>query len=503
MTPVTILCTARVKTFPGWNPSVRKLAVMKVFAFGLLVLSTSLHAQEKSFDPDRKYHPDSLKSWTIDVMEELGKKHPGFYWYTTKPEFDAIIDSTVQTITDSLNEFAYYRKLKPLFAQVGCVHTSVSLSKEYERHLDKTFLLMPLELFVDDQKKVFVAKVYSTGKEIQPGAEVVSIDGVPIITVVNTLYNAIPADGFNEVEKKLLLSHKFAFWYQTILQCSNTFNVETIMNGAREVHTLQGVAKNVFPSDADLESADIPQLKFEIRRQTGILTIHSFAKTTINRNHQNFKRFIKDTFKEIRKSEVKNLILDLRYNTGGTDGNAALLASYFFDKTFRYWDRIEVTEAIAKEIKGVHRLFYRNPVKRDSTYQWWKTWVTNEFNYYEPQKPARNNFGGRTYLITNGLCLSSCSDLVAVLSSNGRTEVIGQETGGGFQGNTSGMTPKVTIPTGLVIAVPLQKYTNAVDLTKNFGRGTIPDHIVTPTLDNWIRKADPELELALRLVGSD
>jgi C-terminal processing protease CtpA/Prc len=476
---------------------------MKVLAFGLLVLSISLHAQEKTFDPTKKYHPDSLKSWTNDVMAELGKKHPGFYWYTSKPEFDAIIDSTVQTIKDSLNELAYYRKLKPLFAQVGCGHTGVSLSKDYERHLENTFLLMPLELYVDDEKRVFIAKVYSTGKEIQPGAEVVSIDGVPIVTVVNALYKAIPADGFNEVEKRLLLSHKFAFWYQTILQDSNTFNVETTMNGAREVHTLQGVSKSVFPSDADLQSSNIPQLKFEIRDQTGILTIHSFAKTTIKRNGQNFKRFIKGTFKEIRKSEVKDLILDLRYNTGGTDGNAALLASYFFDKTFRYWDRIEVTEAIANEIKGFHRLFYRKPVKRDSSYRWRKTWVTNEFNYYEPQKPARSNFVGRTYLITNGLCLSSCSDFVAVLSSNGRVEVIGQETGGGFQGNTSGMMPRTTIPTGLVIRVPLQKYTNAVDLTKNFGRGTIPDRQVTPTLDNWIRKADPEMELALRLAGAD
>jgi hypothetical protein len=40
-------------------------------------------------------------------------------------------------------------------------------------------------------------------------------------------------------------------------------------------------------------------------------------------------------------------------------------------------------------------------------------------------------------------------------------------------------------------------------LTKNFGRGTIPDRQVTPTLDNWIRKADPEMELALRLAGAD
>jgi hypothetical protein len=53
------------------------------------------------------------------------------------------------------------------------------------------------------------------------------------------------------------------------------------------------------------------------------------------------------------------------------------------------------------------------------------------------------------------------------------------------------------------VTVPLQKYTNAVDLTKNFGRGTIPDYQLTPTFDDWVNKKDIEMEFVLQLIKRD
>ena len=78
--------------------------------------------------------------------------------------------------------------------------------------------------------------------------------------------------------------------------------------------------------------------------------------------------------------------------------------------------------------------------------------------------------------------------------------MVGQESGGGYQGNTSGMMPKTKIPTGLEITVPLLKYTNAVDPMVNIGHGTIPHHAVAPTLDDWIEKKDVEMEFVMQLI---
>jgi hypothetical protein len=477
---------------------------MRLLIFGLLVLlTTNLTAQENQFNIDKKYHPDSLRHWTKSIMDGLSLKHPGFYRYTSKEIFDHLTDSTAQTISDSLNQLEYYKKLKPLFAKIGCLHTSVTLSSDYYPYFDKTPTLLPFEVFIGENSHVFIAKNHSSNNEIQAKSELLSINRKPINEIIRTLFNSIPSDGKNETLKVLVLNHHFALWYQTIIEASEYFDVEILADGKVIETRVKGVTKEVFPTMESLESADKKQLDFVVNDGIGILTVHTFAKSVIKKNGQNFKRYVKATFKELKSKRINDLVIDLRYNTGGTDGNAAFLASYFFDASFRYWEKIEVTEAIAKEIKGIYKLFYKKPVQKDNSFYWRKTWVTKEFDYYETQKHAKNSFTGKTYLLTNGLCMSSCSDFIAILQHNKKAKVVGQETGGGFQGNNSGMMPTAKIPTDLIVTVPLQKYTNAVDLTKNFGRGTIPDYQLTPTFDDWVNKKDIEMEFVLQLIKRD
>lgn len=433
-------------------------------------------------------------------MKELSKKHPGFYRYTSKEKFDFIIDSTAQTITDSLTELGYYRKLKPLFAQIGCLHTGVSLSQAYQRYLDSSPTLLPLEIFIDSNKNVFISKSYDSTQNISIGSELLSINGTPTPIILNQLLPNIASDGYNETEKILLLNHRFAFWYQAMIDLPDAFTIELQTEGGSKTYTLKGVSKDVFPTLKSLENNYTKPLEFEVNEGIGVLKVHSFAKTAIKAKDQNFKKFIKAVFQQLKKEHIEHLVLDLRYNSGGTDGNAVFLAKHFFNQPFRYWDKIEVTEAIAKEIKGLNRLFYKRPRQKGDSYHWQKSWLTSEFDYYEVQKPAKNAFTGKTYLLTNGLCMSSCADFVAVLSHNQKAKIIGQETGGGFQGNTSGMMPHATIHTGLRITIPLQKYTNAVDPGKNFGRGTLPDYEIVPTFEAWVNKKDLEMEAVMKLI---
>jgi len=465
--------------------------------------STSLFSQEKrTFLPEEKFPPDSLKKWTNDLMKELSESHPGFYRYTSKKEFDSVINTTVNNFKYSLNTIEYYRTIKPLIAQIGCLHTSLSLSKQYEKKFDEKSNLIPIEVFIDTNNKVFITKNHSSNKNIKLKSELLSINGKSINEILNILIKSIPSDGYNSTVKKLLLNHRFAYWYRTMIDLSETFEIKTKINSSLQTFNLNGVASSKFESIESLQSVNSEQLAFDINDNTGILTIKSFAKTDIKNNGQNFKRYIKSVFKELDKKLIGNLIIDLRYNSGGTDGNAVFLTSHFFDKSFRYWDKITVTEKVAKQITGMNNIFYPKPEKIDSTYIWKGALLSKEFDYYKPQKPSRNNFKGKVYIITNGLCMSSCSDVVAILSHNKKAIIVGQETGGGFQGNTSGMMPTEEINGNMTITIPLQKYTNAVTLKKNYGTGTVPDFIVNPTIKEWMNKVDIEMELVKNLIKS-
>ena len=96
--------------------------------------------------------------------------------------------------------------------------------------------------------------------------------------------------------------------------------------------------------------------------------------------------------------------------------------------------------------------------------------------------------------------MSSAADFIAILSDNEKAKVIGEESAGGYQGNTSGLMPEAIMDVGFVVTVPLNKYINAVDPTKNIGRGTIPDYPVTISLEDWISKKDVVKAAAFDLI---
>ncbi len=460
--------------------------------------------QNTEADFNKKYHQDSIKKWTSDLLDGMKTGHPGFYWYTPKERFDVIIDSTLQTVTDPLNTLEYYRKIKPLIAQIGCLHTTIALPEVYEKAMEETKTYIPLEIFIDENRKVFITKNHTENKSIPVKGELLSINGKPIASIINTLVKAIPSDGYNETEKILALNLRFPFWYQSMIEMTDMFTVKVASGDTTKEYTIQGITPEVFPSYEKLASTNKEQLSFEIKNGVGILKIQTFAKTLIKEHGQNFKGFIKDVFKTLEDQKIENLMIDLRYNTGGTDSYAALLASYFFEEEFRYWDRIEVTENIANQVsKGAAKLFYSKPEKKDSTYLWKGALLTKEFKYYKPQKPAKHNYKGNTYLLTNGFCMSSAADFIAILSDNKKAKVIGEESAGGYQGNTSGLMPQVTMTAGFVVTVPLNKYINAVDPTKNIGRGTIPDYPVTISLEDWMSKKDVVKAFAFDLIHKE
>lgn len=443
-----------------------------------------------------KFPADSVQQGARELFAELSLKHPGFYRYHAKPVMDAFIDSTLQTMRDSLTEVQIYRKLKPVIAKIGCSHTDISTSAAYKNRLKAKPTLLPLQVLVQGQR-AFITKNHSPDAALPIGSELLKINGRPVAAVIGQLLAAIPADGYNESEKLLLLQHKFAEWYRAICEVTERFQLTVGTEGGEKEYLLQGVASTVFPLPVSMQGE---RLSFHMQESLAVLTIRSFARSEIKAAGQHYKSFLGKAFKTLHNQQVPSLVLDLRYNTGGTDAHAALLCSYLMNKPYRYWNRIEVTKAFAESIKGLAGFIYGRPTPTDSLYQWKKSKFTREFDYYEPQKPAKYSYPGKLYVLINGLCLSSCSDLTAVLSHHKRAVFVGQETGGGYQGNTSGLMPEVKLPTGLTVTVPLLKYTNAVTPGVNHGRGTMPDHPVEPTLQAVIAGIDLEMKHVLNLI---
>jgi hypothetical protein len=469
----------------------------------VVLTTTTLYSQDINAENyEKKYPPDSLRVWTLNTLDEVIESHPGMYRYTSKETFDDLIHTTLQSINDSLTTLAYYRKLKPLFAKIGCLHTSVTLSDPYRNYYEGTLKFIPIGIFIDSNKKVYITENYSTAQSIPLKSEIIAINNQPIAAVLDTLYEAIPSDGYNQTLKSFLLNHTFPLWYQSILSTSNTYRIDVKENGRNKTYHLEGISRDELPSLEIDDTENVP-LEFEIKDSIGYLTIKTFSHSMIKYNEQKFKKFIKIAFEKLQQHEVENLIVDVRGNTGGTDGYAAYLTSFFFDKPFKYWQHpVELTKPMGESFKTWYGIFYKMPKKIGDVYQWkgMHGWLSKAFSYYKTQKPARHNYKGNVYLLTNGACMSSCADVVAILSHNKKAKVVGEETGGGYQGNTSGMMPTMNIQPNLTMTIPLQKYTNAVDPSIHIGRGTIPDYPIIRTLDDWMNEKDMQLESVKQLI---
>ncbi len=479
-----------------------RLLLLIIAVFSLVQLSVAqLPVSKFAY---QKFSADTVKQTIDEITNELSLKHPGFYRYTSKQDFNKYIDSIKFTIKDSLTELGAFLKLKQIIAKINCLHTGISLPQEYKDYLNQQPNLFPFQVYFTGNK-AYIVKNYSANKSILPGDEIVSINGQTIDQIINQLLSLIPSDGYNLTMKYRTLYYQFPSWYRSI-DLTENFILVTKQNSIEITCQVKGAKFNDIAEDGFLSEPVRPkQLEFKMEHAIGFLTIHSFAKTDIKKGNQDFKQFIDQAFTTLKANNIQNLVVDLRDNTGGSDPYAALFTSYFFDKPFRYWDRIEVTTAIAKEIKGpALKLYYKKPIQKDSTWLWQKAKHVNDFDFYEEQQPAKNNFTGKTYLLINGFCMSSCADVAAILSYNKRAIFIGQETGGGYQGNNSGMLPDSKVkPFNFTLTVPLQKYLNYVDTSKNIGRGAMPDYPINTTIGDILNNEDTELKAAIGLIKNN
>jgi len=85
-----------------------------------------------------------------------------------------------------------------------------------------------------------------------------------------------------------------------------------------------------------------------------------------------------------------------------------------------------------------------------------------------------------------------------------RVTFIGEETGGAYYGNNSGMQTVLTLPnTRFKIRVPMYEYWNAVPGYDGKRRGTRPDYQVETKVANLLRGVDEQLDLAMKLANEN
>jgi C-terminal processing protease CtpA/Prc len=212
-------------------------------------------------------------------------------------------------------------------------------------------------------------------------------------------------------------------------------------------------------------------------------------------------------FRTMREKGTKTLVIDLRGNGGGEDMYGAMLVSYLTDKPFRYFDHIRIktidpsfkayTDWSAKDEQELREGVIVNPAGG--------FFITQKLHPgVAEQSPGKYPFLGQTIVLINGRTFSTAADFCAVAHHLKRATFIGEETGGAYYGNNSGLSTILTLPNSKArVLLPMYEYWNAVPGYDGKRRGTRPDIQVDTTAANLLLGVDEQLDAALKLVAQD
>ena len=116
------------------------------------------------------------------------------------------------------------------------------------------------------------------------------------------------------------------------------------------------------------------------------------------------------------------------------------------------------------------------------------------------QQPSKPTFAGKVLILINGGSCSTTAEFLSQTHYHKRAKFIGEESGGGYYGTTSGVVPALTLPNSkLIVYVPLVTYYLAVNGYKAVAHGVLPDHPISYTIEELLAGKDKELALALEL----
>lgn len=432
----------------------------------------------------------------------LETTHPSIYWYTTKDSMDYYFNQVYNSLNDSMTEIQFRDQLSYAISKLDCGHTSVKSSKAFNKYVDTaSSLAFPFALKFWADTMVITANLRRNDPILQRGTIVNSINGYTARALTDTLFNYITTDGHSINGKYQSLSTGFAFanLYKNVIGLRDSFDIRYIDSMGNESqawvkpydfkadtldkkslnHGTPAKGKN---PDKKKEKAfffySSANLQLDTVMKTGFMTVATFDRS----NH--LKKFFRRSFKEIHKQKIKNLIIDVRSNGGGDAGLSTMLTKYIIDHKFKIADSLytikppsEYKKYIAKSFLNGILISLVTKKEKDGKYH---------FRYFEKHynSPKKNNhYNGQVFILIGGNSFSATTLFAGDLKGQKNVTLVGEETGGGYYGNTAWIIPNVTLPnTGLRFRLPRFRMVVNKDRIKD-GRGIIPDVWALPTSD--------------------
>ncbi len=459
----------------------------------------------------------------LELVEDFEILKNGFIetkiglWYNSYAAFDSICNLQKVKIKDKMTALEFYRIVAPIVAFTKEGHCAVrnseetaSYFKQHGRYFPFIVKFLDNKIYLTNNIQHFATKGYQLSK----------INGFSIDVILNKFLTIEPADGYNTTSKYRWIEKSFSRYYAYFFEQSpKTFIIELISPKTNEKITV----KNINPLDFKkwgIENkkikATIPNYNFkepasfslDSIEKTATLTVNDMGLNSYKGGRKEFKNFLEKSFALIANKKIQNLIIDIRQNEGGEQGMEDHLLSYLIDTAYKKYNYVEVpafSYSFTKYTDYKNDPHNLNRELREWFYQSNDGRIVELPGVYKGDQPKPNSFKGNIYILINGLTFSGGSEFAALAKNHTNAIFIGEETGGGYYGNTSGKFLLFDLPnSNLTGRIPLQKF--ILYTKKNsipFGRGLFPDHFTNHTIENYLNGIDEDLNFTKNLIRTN
>jgi len=498
----------------------------KTLYFSLLFFITSNTIFAQSID-------DSFSQKKMRKDLEVFKKirttaNSGLYKYRTNQEIDSIYNWADNQIHKSSTYRDFYNIILQLTDFEGSLHNDTSIPNKIWQNLRKEESgYFPLPIKWIEGKWVVNFK----NEEIPLGAEIISVNGIPMKNLISELGKYYTTDGKNITGKRLGLRAHFARYFRLNYGLKDNFKIvfkennankseEVVFNSVSYAKYYEHFNKrHSQPFDqiyyADLDENQKYSFK-QIDSLSGILKVHSFSMgNESTTEHKEYVRFLDSVFTKIKKSNFKNLIVDIRQNGGGTDPNDLVTYSYLTNRNFSENKQAWISFKKIPHLKYIESkvpsfLRFLGVGKHNKWFQK-EFYIEKENGFYQGslsedhkiRLPSEKAFNGKVYLLISPAVASAGSLFASMVAGNENTTVIGEETMGGYYGHNGHTSLEYKLPKSK-IATSFSIVNLEQDVPKKenqiYDQGIIPDFDVNQIFDDYLNQKDSQMNFVLELI---
>ena len=457
------------------------------------------------------------------------KANSGLYKYRTKGQIDSIYNWAEKEINNLSTYRDFYNLISTLTDYEGSLHNNTFFPEKRFERIKKEYLgHFPFPVKIVENK---VLLNFQTDK-IPLGVEIVSINDRRISDIIPNTYKFYTTDGINKTGKQIGINGSFSKYYRYLFGLENEFKItfKTKSSDTKKTVIIKGAGYSDYRKNfKNRHSKPFDRLQYEgpnedeiynykqINKNTGVLTVNSFdiGGNEEAAEHKIYKKWLDSIFANIKNNGIKNLIVDVRNNGGGTDPNDVITYSYLTSRKFQESKQVWISFKKIPLLKyydspipaflrhlGVgkfNRYFQKRfPKEKDGKY-----YISKETNEMKVREPNKNAFTGNIYLLISPRVASAGSLFSAMVAGNQNTITIGEETMGGYYGHNGHSSFEYRLPKSKIeIVFSIDNIEQDVPKKFNqfYNRGIIPDYNVTQTYEDYLNQKDTQMDFTFDLI---